>query len=202
MRFATMILPPICLLPLAYGQINTGSVAGTVQDSSGGLVPSAAVQLKLATTGLVRSAKTDNAGQFVIVGLEAGEYSLRIVASGFKALERSSVVVPTGERVPLTGLVLEVGAVNESVSVNAQAGAIVETQSSERAGLVTAAQLEQLQILGRNAPSLVQLVPGVVLQSDPAQLGRTIQFISQGGRNNGNSFQVNGVPINDTRSSA
>jgi hypothetical protein len=198
MRLATMMLSTICLLPLVYGQINTGSVAGAVQDASGGRVPSANVELTQVATSLVRSAKTDHDGQFVIVGLEAGEYSLKIVAPGFKALERSPVVVPTGERVPLTGLVLQVGAVNESVSVNAQAGAIVETQSSERAGLVTASQLQQLQILGRNAPSLVQLIPGVVLQSDPAQLGRTIQFISQGGRSNGNSFQVNGVPINDT----
>src|SRR5215831_9646399 len=169
----------LCFL-LAQGlsaQINTGSVAGTVQDASGALVPEAKVALTRVATNVERQTKTDQAGEFVVVGLEPGEYNLTISATGFKTLERKSLIVPTGERVPLIGLTLEVGGVSEVVSVTAQGGAVVQTQSAERAGLVTAAQLESLQILGRNPPSLVQLLPGVVLQSDPAQLARTIFFV-------------------------
>jgi hypothetical protein len=168
-----------------------------VRDTSGAVVPGATVHLVQVNTHLERTVKTDQAGDFVAVGMEPGEYTLRISANGFKTLERTGIVVPLGLRVPVPNLVLDVGGISETVSVTAEGGAIVQTQSAERAGLVTSTDLQQLQILGRNPPSLVQLVPGVVLQSDPSQLARSINYVALGGRYRENSFEVNGVPIND-----
>src|SRR5215471_9548133 len=196
MRVLSRVLPIMLLASFLSAQIYTGSIVGTVRDASGGVVPGATIRLVHFNTGLERTVKTDQAGDFVAVGMEPGEYTLRVSTAGFKTLERTGIVVPLGLRVAVPNLVLDVGGVAETVSVTA-GGALVQTQSAERAGLVTSSELQQLQILGRNPPSLVQLVPGVVMQSDPAQLARSINYVALGGRYRENSIEVNGVPIND-----
>src|SRR5215467_7652028 len=125
MRVLLRLLPFVLLGSFLPAQIYTGSVVGTVRDTSGAVVPGATVHLVQVNTHLERTVKTDQTGDFVAVGMEPGEYTLRISANGFKTLERTGIVVPLGLRVPVPNLVLDVGGVSETVSVTA-GGALVQ----------------------------------------------------------------------------
>src|SRR5207244_1427536 len=97
-------------------------------------------------------------------GVNPGEYSLTISSAGFKTLERTGIALIASERLSLGTLVLEVGAVQERVTVTAQ-GATVQTVSAERSAAITGSQVAGLLIRGRSVTSLMGLLPGVV---DPA----------------------------------
>ena len=84
------------------------------------------------------------------------------------------------------------GDVSEKLTVEAQ-GTAVQVASSERAGVVTAKQVENIPIRGRNVSSLVQLLPGVVLLSEPDALSRTFSFAAQGNNTQFNSIALDGA---------
>ena len=195
MKIAAVFLALLMLQP-AGAQIFTGSIIGTVEDSSGLAVTQASVALTLLSTGMARNTTTDATGTFDFAGLEAGEYRLAIRKTGFKAVE-THLTLPVGMRLPVGKVVLQVGEVAETVTVTAEAGEIVETQSADHGGVITSSQLENLQVMGRNAPSLVQLLPGVVMDSDPNALSRTTTFSVMGGRTNMNNLSVDGTPSTD-----
>ena len=86
-------------LPLASaaeGQTSTGSLAGTIRDVSGGVIPGAVVTVKNAATGIARSATTDAEGRYRIPNLEPGDYEVRATLTGFRTAVRSGVVVTVG----------------------------------------------------------------------------------------------------------
>ena len=188
----------ICLamaLP-AQAQIFTGSISGYVVDPSGGLVSEAAVTLVHTATGMTRKSVADAAGNFIFPGLEGGEYELRITKAGFKTAERKGIVLATGERISVGQVVMELGALSETVSVTADASA-VQVVGSDRGDLVTGRQVEDLLVRGRNVTDLVQLIPGVVLDSTEEEIGGGANFYVQGSRRTMNNVAVDGVPAVD-----
>jgi hypothetical protein len=196
MKIAIACLMMLAGLPVA-AQITTGSLTGNVEDPSGLGVPQASITLTHAATGRARHTTSDATGSFALNGLEAGEYRLAISKAGFKQSEKDGLVLPAGMRLPAGRFVLQVGGVSETVTVNAERDDIVQTQSSERGDVITSSQVENLQILGRNAPSLIQLLPGVVMTNDPDALDRNTTFSALGGRNTTNGLSVDGVPSTD-----
>lgn len=82
----------------------------------------------------------------------------------------------------------------EKVTVSEQA-AVVQTASAERAGVISASQVDNIPIKGRNISSLVQLLPGVVLLADTDSLSRTFSFSVQGNNTQFNQISLDGVPI-------
>ncbi|MBI3280246.1 MAG: carboxypeptidase regulatory-like domain-containing protein, partial [Acidobacteria bacterium] len=183
---------PGCVLLLmmasaAAAQIVTGSILGTVQDPSGLPVAGAKVILIHPATARERETVTDERGDFVFHGLDAGSYNLAITATGFKKTERTGVPLTTGERLALGTLPLELGQVTETVSVTAQA-ATIETRSAERAAVITNRQVENLLVRGRNVIDLVQLLPGVVVGSSQEDLSSGSEFYVQGNRRAANNI--------------
>ena len=63
--------------------------------------------------------------------------------------------------------------------------------------MIASSLVENLQVLGRSAPSLIQLLPGVVMTNDPDALDRNTTFSALGGRNTTNGLSVDGVPSTD-----
>src|SRR5262249_51784193 len=152
-----------------FAQIVTGSISGTVQDSSGLAVAAAEVSLTQSATGLARRTSSDIAGTFVFPGLEAGEYSLSISKPGFKRSETRDIHLTSGQRLAVGSFALDVGAASETITVRAESAA-VQTQSAERASVITSSQIDGLLIQGRNPTSLVGLLPGVVVIQESQSL--------------------------------
>jgi hypothetical protein len=104
-----------------HAQIMSGSIAGIVVDSSGSIVGEATLTLLHVSTGVSRRLATDATGNFLFNGVDGGEYTLRIEKPGFKAMERKAINLPTGDRISLGHIALDLGAVSETVSVTSSA---------------------------------------------------------------------------------
>jgi hypothetical protein len=186
------------LTAAAWAQQSTGAITGAVRDSTGAAIAGASLELNSKATGAKRVAQSDGSGSFVFTGIDPGEYRLSAQLSGFKTLERSNIVLTASERLSVGDLTLEIGNVEERITVEAQ-GAIVQTASAERSAAISNKQIENLLIYGRSVASLVALSPGVV---DPTGTGgRSIgggnatNFNVMGNRANANNFTVDGVTM-------
>jgi hypothetical protein len=179
-----------------FGQTITSSIVGSVVDPSNLPVPGAGVTVVHVSTGAERQVLTDDRGDFVFTGLQPGEYRLAVMSQGFKRYEKVGIMLSAQETLPVGTLALEVGAVAESITVTAQ-GAAVQIASAERSGTILGSQVESLMIKGRNAMSLLQLLPGVVdLQNREEKIDRNFDIYVQGNRRENNSVTVDGMVVN------
>jgi hypothetical protein len=138
---------------------NDQSLSGTVQDSSGAFIPNATVTVVSEGTNLTRSATSNESGAYFISNLPIGFYELSATAQGFKKFVASHVELTVGQQAAMN-VTLDVGSVNESVNVQADA-VRVEASTGEMSNLITGTQASQIQLNGRNFPQLLQLLPGV-----------------------------------------
>ncbi|MBV9938901.1 MAG: carboxypeptidase regulatory-like domain-containing protein [Acidobacteriaceae bacterium] len=138
---------------------NNQSILGTVQDSSGAVVPNAEVTVVSQATNLTRSAVSNESGNYVISNLPIGVYDISATAPGFKKFVLTKVEVTVSQQATVN-IALEIGNVNESVTVQADA-VRVESSTGEVSNLITGTQASQIQLNGRNFPQLLQLLPGV-----------------------------------------
>src|SRR4051794_40831095 len=135
-----LVLALALLAGAAEAQIMSGSVAGTVVDSSGAVIAGASVTLVHTSTAATRHAVSDASGNFLFNAVDGGGLTLRIEKEGFKAMRREGIVLVTGDRIALGSIALDLGSVNETVSVTADA-ALVQTTSSERSDVITGKQI-------------------------------------------------------------
>ncbi|HEY2930513.1 MAG TPA: carboxypeptidase-like regulatory domain-containing protein [Acidobacteriota bacterium] len=177
-------------------QTITGSIVGTVKDASGLPVTGAGLTLLQISTGAERQTKTGDRGDFFFGSLQPGEYKISVVQPGFRRTEKQSIMLSASERLSIGDLILEVGGAAETVTVTAAQGASVQTASAERSGLITSEQVENILIRGRNATSLLQLLPGVVDLGETEQIGRNWELYVQGNRRNTNSVSLDGMTLN------
>jgi outer membrane receptor protein involved in Fe transport len=191
-----IVAAALLTVAILCGQTVTGSIVGSVSDPTGLPVSEATVTLMQMATGASREMKTGERGDFVFAGLEPGEYALAVTAAGFKKAERKQVMLSPAERLPVGIVSMEVGALSESVTVMAH-GAIVQTASAERSGVVTNSQVENLLISSRKVVDLLQIMPGVVNLDTSPQIDRYFYVNVQGGRQGTNNLSVDGMPVNN-----
>ncbi|MEZ5356256.1 MAG: carboxypeptidase-like regulatory domain-containing protein [Bryobacteraceae bacterium] len=182
-------------LPVASAQSITGAISGTVVDQTDAAIAGAKVALRSKATGAERSGETNELGRFFFGSLQPGAYTLNIEAPGFRPMERTSINLPAAETVSLGDVRMEVGQVTDSVEVREQ-GAVIQTQTAERAGVLTNSQVQNLSIRGRNVTSLVSLLPGVVDLDNSEQLTNNWNFYVQGNRRNTNNVTLDGATVN------
>jgi hypothetical protein len=147
------------LVPAAAAQ-TTGTIGGTVRDSSGGVLPGVAVTARNVQTELVRSDVTGVEGRFIIAQLPPGEYELRAELSGFKPHIRRNLQLTIGLTIALD-VTLDVGSLSEEVTISGDES-LVNTSSPELSYLVGSAAIEQLPLNGRNYTDLALMQPGVL----------------------------------------
>lgn len=140
-------------------QVTTAEIVGTVTDNSGAVVVGAQVTVKNLGTGATRSMVTNETGNYVFTFLPVGPYSVAVEAEGFKKFTAPSLTLAAGDRVRLDAR-MEVGDVRQSVEVQAEVAAALQTDSSTVGGLVTSKAVQDLPVNGRNFVKLVQLVAG------------------------------------------
>ena len=144
-----------------FAQGLTGQISGTITDSSGGVLPGVTVTIKNAGTGMTREATTGSDGAFVFPDLLAGTFDLTATMQGFKSYEQRGILLTSTERVALKPISLEVGGIAETVSVQAEA-ARVQTTTGERSATMTAAQIEDIGLRGRDFMGALKVLPGVI----------------------------------------
>ncbi len=144
---------------ISLAQLTTADVIGTVTDSSGAVVPNAAVTIVNTGTGVSRSTTTSSGGDYAFSTLEVGTYDLTVKAAGFAAFEAHSLKLAVGDRLRLDAK-LNVGAQATEVDVSASAAAL-QTDSSSVGTMLTDRAVQDLPLNGRNYISLVQLTAGV-----------------------------------------
>ncbi len=175
-----------------------GRIGGRVSDSSGGAVAAADVTVANPTTGVLLRAKPADDGAYDIPYLAPGVYTLRVSAPGFKTYERANLEVRVADRLTVD-VALEVGAVNESVTVSGQAS-LLETSTASLGRVVDTKRILELPLPGGNALSLSRLAPGVVNLGVPnhPSLGPAVEVLSNlsvnGVRTGNIEFTVDGSP--------
>ena len=149
---------------------NTGSVSGTVIDSSGQVVPGATVTLTNEATADTRTQPSKEHGEFAFFAVPPGSYTVKVELVGFKPVDRRNNVLNASGQLDLGRLTLEVGNLSEVIVV-ASSGTPVETTNSDYSGLLTTAQISQMQTRGRDVMSLLKLLPGVRPDADIDAMG-------------------------------
>jgi Carboxypeptidase regulatory-like domain/TonB dependent receptor-like, beta-barrel len=164
-RFAIWL---IAIAVLGFGsvqrlsaQVLYGSVAGTVADQTGAVVPGAAITIVNDGTGLTRNATSGSAGDYRITDLPAGTYTLSVTAQGFKPVKQTGIRVTVGS-INQQNVQLAVGAVTQTVTVSG-AAATLQTQQANVHTTISNYAVQNLPLnIYHNFQSVELLSPGVV----------------------------------------
>jgi Carboxypeptidase regulatory-like domain len=173
----------------------TGSITGTVHDSTGAVIANAQVTVSNEAKGISHTTPSNAASEYLVAGLGQGSYNITVTADGFKKFEAKGVILDVAQksRVDVT---LQVGAATAEITVEGTSVAQVETQSSDLSGTVNSKEISQLQLNGRNFTQWVTLVPGVSNQTgqDEGAVGvaGNVSYSINGGRTEYNNWELDG----------
>src|SRR5713226_5629447 len=185
-------------------QAVTGTILGTVRDSSGGALPGANVTLLNQDTGFSRTVTCDSSGEYTAPLMPTGNYTVTGEISGFKKVSLANVRLGVDQKVR-ADLKLDIGQMSESVTIQAETP-LIQTNSSDLGATIANQQIEALPLNGRNFVSLTRTIPGV-LRPPP---GATIDgagsvawragsgFSANGHRARDNNYLLDGVDNNET----
>src|SRR5215204_1235601 len=129
-------------------QVATGSIAGTVSDSTGQVVPGAQVTIREVSRNTTTTLVTDASGVYTAPFLVPGAYEVTVELQGFKTWIRRGIVLQVNDRLRIDAA-LEVGTVTEATTVTA-AAPLVRTDSSEVGTVIEEKAIKELPLNGRN----------------------------------------------------
>lgn len=187
-----LILTAAVLLPsLASAQ---GTLTGTVRDASGGVLPGVTVEASSpALIEKARTAVTDSTGQYRIVGLNPGTYSLTFTLAGFNAVKREGLEL-TGTTTLTIPIDMVVGALQETITVTGETP-VVDVQSVQRQTVLSADVIASIPAT-RAVGSLLNVTPGIVVDNNGLAATPTMTFFSaRGGPTNEGRMAVNGMTV-------
>ena len=175
------------------------TLTGTVRDNSGGVLPGVTVEATSpALIEKVKSAVTDDSGQYRIVDLRAGIYRLKFTLPGFSTVERTDINV-AGSQIVTLSVELRVGGIQETITVTGDTP-VVDVQSV-RKEVVMDAEVIQTIPASRAAGALLNATPGLTVDGNGMALSPTMTFFSaNGGANNEGRMAVNGMTVGAARS--
>jgi hypothetical protein len=185
---------------LGVAQSDRGSLAGTISDSTGAVVPNAAVTVTGADTGTVYNAVSTSSGDYRIQDMVLGAYNIKVAAPGFKTAERTGVVIQVNTVTSLD-VTVSVGDTTETVTVVADAPSL-QTESSEIGTVVGSKQIQDLPLALaatgqshlRSAESFVFLAPGTAGPGTDDSNG-VFQSKLSGGQNFSTEVLLDGASI-------
>lgn len=183
-----------CMGKLAYPQ--TAQITGSVTDSSGAVVPGAAVDVTNAGTGIRQNTTSNQEGYYTVPLLQPGTYKIAVQKSGFKTHTRAGLVLETGTTRTID-IQLEVGETTETVSVTAEAP-LLESETSAMGQLIERANVINMPVESRRAASLVRLVGAVVYTGEEAGGQQVPIFSMAGGRSRSQMWQLDGTSVQNS----
>ncbi|MGB7547180.1 MAG: carboxypeptidase regulatory-like domain-containing protein [Terracidiphilus sp.] len=208
MRRICLLALMVCLFSMSAFAGVTGSIVGTVMDSTGGAIPGATVVALNTENGVKTSTTTNGTGAYAFPQLPVGHYNLLVDANGFSHFQEMNIVVDVNAalRVDVT---LQVRSVAERVEVSANA-VQVDTVSTQLGQVIGGTSMTSLPLNGRSYTDLLALQPGVVPASNestngvnsysnaPPSGGLNDGTLSIGGaRGSSNGFMVNGGNVQE-----
>ena len=204
-----MLIAAACCLGLsglASAQEITGTIVGTVRDSSGAVVPGATVTITDPSKGdiVVRTLTTNDDGEFSAPNLVVSTYLITVESANFKKSVQTDVKLDLGQRRAID-FTLEAGNISEVVTVEADPVA-VELTTPTASTVINGDQVRELSINNRNFVQLVALAPGVssdladqvyVGTTNPEGQANIVALSVNGARSSQNTFTVDGADITD-----
>jgi hypothetical protein len=200
-NFVAVCVLFVTLTPAIWAQVATGTISGTVNDKSGGVLPGAKVTVLNEETGIARNLETNQQGSYSAPGLNVGQYRVTATKDGFQTEIRTGIVL-TVAREAVVDFGLNVGAVTEHVEVTGGAP-LIETTTASLGSLVDSRSIHSLPLNGRSWDQLALIQPGVTVAAPGAVTGNQFNFgtgkrFSVGGqRGTTNLFLMDGTDVND-----
>lgn len=199
--FGLAILLVLLLLASALAQQPTGVIEGVVTDEKGAAIAGATVTITEKATGRQIVLMTNNEGYYVARSLPPGSYSIKVEQQGFTTGVIEDIVVQTGQ-VSNGSISLKVGNVAETVTVEGtEAQLQVDTSRQTVDGVITAQQITQMPLNGRNFLDLAALQPGVVVRDggsiDPTKVNAYRAVTVNGSSGTGTRVQIDGIDVTD-----
>jgi hypothetical protein len=196
MRLCTISALSVLLGMNAYAQIaTTTSLVGTVSDSSGKVVPGAAVTAVNTGTRDTYNTTTNEQGYYLIQFVRIGTYELTVTQPGFRTYQLSGIQVNINQ-VVRNDVVLEVGEVRQTITVESTVTAI-KTDDASISEIISTRSVADLPLNGRDPMLLAVTTPGVLLGSKSSMTGIPPgnDFVGAGTREIQNSLSLDGISI-------
>jgi len=187
------MLTSLLVLPV-WGQVDNGTIVGTVKDATGATIPKAAVTITETQTNNRFDILTDGQGSYVSPPLKVGTYSVSVAAPGFKVYTREGIVLNVQDRLRIDAQ-MEVGGRTEQVLVTGDAPP-VQTETSSLGQVISGQQTTDLPLNGRNYIQLATLTAGVINTASGTNGNVGGSFSSNGVRGTLNNYMLDGIDNN------
>jgi hypothetical protein len=207
-RSIFVFLPGLILLlaAMATGQVGSASLSGVVQDPSGAAVPDATVTLENTLSGSTRIVKSNGAGAFSFAAVPSGDYNLKVEKAEFSKFIQKSIHLDPGDSRTLTDIRLAIGGQSQTVTVDSEVGGI-PLDSGQLSATITARNLDQLSVVGRDATELEKTLPGFAIRTlgptntapdfSDVQIGQETPYASNGAPIAGVTLKLDGSNLTD-----
>jgi carboxypeptidase family protein len=178
-----VIVGSFLVLPAAWAQTASGTIAGTVRDASGGLIPGVTVEASSpALIEKVRSVVTDSQGLYRIVDLRPGTYTVTFTLPGFSTFKRDGIELTTGFTAQVNGD-MKVGALEETITVSGEAP-VVDIQNVRQQTTIARETLDAIPTTKRIG-QYASIIPGATYTNP------TFQDVG-GNQGEGGQFGIHG----------
>ena len=202
-RLGVLAVPLLILLAgavpaFAQGGQGNGTLVGTVVDNVG-VIPGATVTATHVATNTNRTGTTNEQGEFRLVSLVPGRYTLKIEMDGFRPVTVAEFSLLGGEIRALGRMTLTAGGVTESVTITAEVTP-VQTANSALSRNITGDTLVMVQVKGRDVFGMMKILPGVMdshASRDYAQWNSGRYLSINGGDSLNKNTTIDGVPVGE-----
>lgn len=174
-------------------QATTGSIVVNLRDPQGALISQAKIEVTSQETGLVDQTETDSKGIGQVNHLPPGHYIVSVRQAGFSPFNTRPIELQIDEKLRVD-ITLKLGQATETI-VASDVVPLMQTQSAATGQVITASDIANMPLLGRDFTDLMLLVPGVV----HGEGGNTVNLSVNGHREFGNSILLNGVEVTGNR---
>ena len=173
----------------------SATLAGTVADQNGGVVPAATVRAQNVQTGVVSKTISNETGSYQFVSLQAGTYTVSCAVNGFKTFTASDVVLHAGGTATLP-IMLPIGANSETVTVSGST-AMVDTETASNLITIDNDLIQGIPVLGRDPrESMETLMPGATAAGTGASFFIPVTSFN-GVSQLSNNYNIDGAAMND-----
>ncbi|MDR3409399.1 MAG: carboxypeptidase-like regulatory domain-containing protein, partial [Formivibrio sp.] len=190
-KLTTLMFIIAFALGVARAQVSTGTIVGTVQDQSGGVIPNATVTITHIATGQTRGAQSNDQGLFNAQFMPLGTYRISVTAPGFQTKELTNITLQIDQTVNLT-IPLEVRSDSQTIEVTTSEP-LVSTTTSSLGQVIDNHEVLSMPLNGRNPFQLGLLVGNT---APVAGVTTNLPFVGGGGQFSSNDVLLNGIDDN------